>query len=280
MNPNYLPPKFFIIGERKCGTSSLYRYLIQHPNVLPCALKEPNFFGKGGSYVQNNIADYWKLFPKKDQIKDRVFSWPELNNKGILYHEDVIIPRVANRMYITGEASANTFFEVDPPLVHQYLPKIKLILLFRNPVERTFSHYRMYQRFQEEGRDLGFRVQDFSTEVNKEIALISNGKEGDYLTPSIYLPILKKWVQTFGRSAIQIYFTEDLKYSKKASHIMASIQQQLGLPYYKYGDFLTRRFNEAPTVTMPIDVHQKLSKFFKPYNIELFDYLGLPNQWD
>jgi hypothetical protein len=42
----HLRPHFFIIGERKCGTSSVYRYLVAHPHVLPGRLKEPNFFGQ------------------------------------------------------------------------------------------------------------------------------------------------------------------------------------------------------------------------------------------
>ena len=65
----YLRPSFFIIGERKCGTSSLYRYLIAHPNVLPCQLKEPNFFGKGAEYVNENIEDYWDYSHKKKRRK-------------------------------------------------------------------------------------------------------------------------------------------------------------------------------------------------------------------
>jgi len=167
----FLRPSFFIIGERKCGTSSLYRYLIAHPNVLP---------------------------------------WPELNQKGILYHEPVTIPRNTDVKYITGEASVNTFYEVNPQLVQQYLPKVKLIVLFRNPVERAFSHHRMYQRFQEEGRDLGFQVNDFATDILAEMELIKKGGKGHYLSPSIYLPTLKNWVSTFGKDQIRVYFAEEL----------------------------------------------------------------------
>jgi len=85
----FLRPSFFIIGERKCGTSSLYRYLIAHPNVLPCQLKEPNFFGKGATYANENIRDYWGLFPEKEATEAIQFDWPELNPQGILYHEAV-----------------------------------------------------------------------------------------------------------------------------------------------------------------------------------------------
>ena len=279
LHPQHLPPSFFIIGERKCGTSSLYRYLIQHPNVLPGALKEPNFFGKGKRYVDQHIEEYWPLFPSKNSTADCTFIWPELNQQGILYEEKVTIPRIANRSYITGEASANTFYEVPPTLVQQYLPNIKLIVLLRHPIDRAFSHYRMYQRFQAEGRDLGFTVRDFETEVQEEMAIIQQGGSGEYLSPSRYIYALKNWVDTFGREAIRVYFTEDLKHPQKAKEVVNDIQQFLGLPFYEYGDYLSQQFNQAPKASMDSSLYQKLAVFFKPYNAALFDFLELPVRW-
>lgn len=280
MNPNYIAPSFFIIGERKCGTSSLYRYLVQHPNVLPCALKEPNFFGKGVKYVEEHIASYWQLFPLKEGTAPCTFSWPELDTQGILYHEDIRIPRIPNQQYITGEASANTFYEVNPSLVRRYLPKVQLIVLFRNPIERAFSHYRMYQRFQEEGRDLGFKVRDFETEVREEMELIKNGQRGEYLSPSIYLHQLERWVATFGQAQIKIYFTEDLKEMDKAKVILKDIHLILGLPQYEYGSYLSQHFNKAPAAFIPTTLTRDLQSFFKPYNKRLFEFLGIPIRWE
>ena len=55
-------PTFFIIGANKCGTSSLYRYLVGHPWVLPCAEKEPNFFGRHDpEYIAQHIDEYFAL---------------------------------------------------------------------------------------------------------------------------------------------------------------------------------------------------------------------------
>ena len=262
----YLRPSFFIIGERKCGTSSLYRYLIDHPNVLPCALKEPNFFGKGAEYVHQNIDDYWALFPQKEGLDAIEFEWPELNKEGVLYHEPVVVNREENKKYITGEASANTFYEVNPQLVHQYLPNIKLIILFRNPVDRAFSHHRMYQRFQEEGRDLGFKVNDFETDALAEIAQIKQGKKGEFLSPSIYINQLKKWTAVFGKEQIRIYFLEDLADKQKGLVIMEDLQYYLDLPFIDYSTILEKRFNVAPKAAISPELFNKLSAFFEPYN--------------
>lgn len=269
----HIMPTFFLIGERKCGTSSLYRYLIHHPNILPCALKEPNFFGKGAAYVASHLASYWSLFPLENSIEDRTFDWPELDEKGILYEEKVVIPRLADQGYITGEASANTFFEVAPSLVKKYLPNIKLILLFRNPIDRTFSHHRMYQRFQLEGRILKKKVHTFEEDIRQEMALLQAGGQGGFLTPSIYLPQLKNWVDTFGTSSIRLYYTEDLKIPEKAAVILADLQAYLELPLHNYGDILTKRFNQAPPAVFSTKLRKELEDFFQPYNQDLFTYI-------
>ncbi len=278
----FLRPSFFIIGERKCGTSSLYRYLIAHPNVLPCQLKEPNFFGKGASYVHKNIAEYWQLFPEKETTETIQFEWPELNKAGVLYHETVKVARNVDIKYMTGEASVNTFYDVNPQLVQQYLPATKLIVLFRNPVERAFSHHRMFQRFQEEGRDLGFKVNDFETDILSELAVIKKGGQGHYLSPSIYLPTLKNWRTTFGKDQIRVYFAEDLAEVNAANKMMANIQSYLSLPFFEYTSILKERYNVAPKAEMGKGIKTKLQAFFNPFNQQLAEYLNrpLPTTWN
>ena len=278
----FLKPSFFIIGERKCGTSSLYRYLVAHPSVLPCQLKEPNFFGKGAGYVHQNIGAYWQLFPEKEASNAIQFEWPELNKAGVLYHETVKIGRSIDTKYITGEASVNTFYEVNPQLVQQYLPTTKLIVLFRNPVERAFSHHRMFQRFQAEGRDVGFKVNDFATDILAEMEWIEKGGKGPYLSPSIYLPTLKRWMATFGKEQIRVYFAEDLAELDRADIMMRDLQDYLALPSFDYKTILTKKFNVAPKASMDAKIKRKLQSFFKMYNQQLAEFLNctLPKEWE
>jgi len=255
---------------------------VAHPNVLPCQLKEPNFFGKGAAYVHQNIAAYWPLFPEKEASGAIQFEWPELNKAGILYHESITVQREKALNYITGEASVNTFYEVNPQLVQQYLPTTKLIVLFRNPVERAFSHHRMFQRFQAEGRDLGFKVNDFATDILAEMALIEKGGKGPYLSPSIYLPTLKRWVATFGKEQIRVYFAEDLAAIDTATKMMDDIQTYLGLPSFEYTAVLKQRFNVAPKAEMEEEIKDKLQAFFRTHNQQLVEFLNctLPKEWE
>ena len=137
----------------------------------------------------------------------------------------------------------------------------------------------MYQRFQEEGRKLPFTVHTFEEDVVAEMKTIKAGKRGQYLSPSIYLPSLKKWLDVFGKAAIRLYFTEDLRIPKQAAIILTELQNFLELPLYDYGDFLENQFNRAPNAHFPQELRQRLNQFFFPYNQALFDYLNLPNRW-
>lgn len=59
-----------IIGAMKCGTTSLYNYLIQHPQICPALVKEPEFFSEHQNHrlsVQS-YADIWKPDPKKHKV--------------------------------------------------------------------------------------------------------------------------------------------------------------------------------------------------------------------
>ncbi|MEO1437121.1 MAG: sulfotransferase, partial [Bacteroidota bacterium] len=50
MNSNLLPT-FLIIGAAKSGTTSLYDFLVQHPEVFMSSIKEPRFFKYEGQTI-------------------------------------------------------------------------------------------------------------------------------------------------------------------------------------------------------------------------------------
>ncbi len=106
--PEKTKPDFLIIGVPKCGTSSLYRYLTNHPLIVPATRKELNLF----------------ISPSKDKTIDWYLNqFPQRNKESNL---------------LTGEASPGYF---PAPLAHQHIfnlfSKIKLIVILRNPIDRA-----------------------------------------------------------------------------------------------------------------------------------------------
>src|SRR5437588_2037479 len=114
-----LLPDFLIIGGQRCGTTSLYYYLINYPGISPACTKEVHFFDvnfeKGPGWYR---AQFPTVIGK---------SYAKYARKHSL---------------ITGEASPYYLFHPHAPRrISALIPKVKLIALLRNPVDRAFSQH-------------------------------------------------------------------------------------------------------------------------------------------
>ncbi|KAL1511240.1 hypothetical protein AB1Y20_006049 [Prymnesium parvum] len=110
-------PYFFILGEMKCGTTTLYKKLSQHPQVVPPRNKEVR-------YLQ---------YPK---FRKQTTTWYASNFDSVVQ---------AAKDVVTFDASPTTFNAqaVAPGWISKWLPDAKLLLMLRDPVQRTYSHFRM-----------------------------------------------------------------------------------------------------------------------------------------
>ena len=234
--------------------------LMDHPLVLPCQVKEPNYFSQNWRYRFKNKGKYWSLFPPKSGNAPVAVKWPELDKSGALFHEEISKKRQETLEYITGEASANSFYLANPKVVHRMLPGVKLILMLRNPVDRTFSHYRMLWRFKKEGRQVKAL---FGPEIDltNEMEVARTGKKTDVIGPGIYIRQLPRWINTFGRENIFIIQTEDLNNPKEGTQVMADLCAFLDLPPHDFQSILQQKFNKAPTSDIPEELREELAFF-------------------
>jgi hypothetical protein len=108
-------PDFLIIGAQKCGTTTLYYLLTQHPYVERAAIKEVYFFDKPYNFGRG-IEWYRQYFPQP--------KWKD------------------GRKTLTGEATPNYLFDSHAPeRIAEVIPQARLIVLLRNPVDRAYSNY-------------------------------------------------------------------------------------------------------------------------------------------
>ena len=126
-NSNMTIPNFLIIGDLKAGSTSLYNYLKQHPDVyMPSDIKELRYF----SYDDNN--SYHKR-AKSTQV--RTFS-----------EYQSYFDKCENQKAI-GEASPNYLRSpIAAKNIKNQLPGVKLIVSLRNPADRMYSAYMMATR--------------------------------------------------------------------------------------------------------------------------------------
>lgn len=131
-------PTFIIFGARKAGTTSLYHYLNQHPEIFMSELKGSRFFlydstnpDTNSNITIKNIVEFEHLFDKANQNKVRAIG-------------------EATPSYITSAFAAKQIKKV--------IPKVLLIASLRNPVDRVYSMYQMQMRNRKESEQVPFTI--------------------------------------------------------------------------------------------------------------------------
>ncbi len=246
-------PDFLIIGAQKCGTTSLYVYLNQHPQILPAAQKELHFFDL--NYAQG-IDWYLSQFPTKNEEKTT----------------------------LTGESSPYYIFHPwVPQRVKQLFPNIKLIVLLRDPVERTWSHYHHEVRWGFETLDFEAAIDSEAERLNGELEKLRadpnyysfNHQHYTYLSRGIYVEQVQAWLELFPRNQFLILNSEDF-YANPAATLKQTLAF-LGLSPWELADYPAYNIGDCPP--MSNQFRKKLVNYFTPYNQKLFDYLQLHWNW-
>jgi hypothetical protein len=175
---------FFIVGAPKAGTTSLYHYLSEHPQVEMSSQKEPDYFSDKAIHQQgmyygknrvNTLDKYESLFVQKE---------------GVVY----------------GEGSVSyLFYDNVAEDIKKYNPNAKIIIMLRNPIERAFSHYLMDYR-------LGLVSDSFENIITKK----SKHKNAhlfyqQYIEVSKYANQIQRYLDFFEKENILFIDYEDFK---------------------------------------------------------------------
>lgn len=202
-------PNFLIIGSPKCGTTSLYNYLGQHPNIVFSDVKEPKYF---------SFKDVELSFNGNDTVLSQLKQSTIQNIEDYLKLFDNKIAK-----YI-GEASPNYFhYEPSAKNIYDFDSKMKLIVILRNPVDRLYSDWKHNVRM------------GFENECNfkKAIKLIEKRRAlnappyFDYLEKGYYAKHLKRYYKLFNKDQIKVVFLNDLK--NNANVVCNDIAKFLGI---------------------------------------------------
>lgn len=122
---------FFVVGAARSGTTSLYNYLIQHPEIYLTKIKELNYFSEVES---KDLSLYDK--PEKNQ-----FYHTKIIKSANTYEK---LFEAANSNQLKGDISPSYMWDKNTAQrIYNYNPNAKIIISLRNPVHRAFSHYVM-----------------------------------------------------------------------------------------------------------------------------------------
>ena len=259
-------PDFIIIGVGRAGTTALYSYLIQHPSIVAAStdnnesVADLHFFEY---MISNNIQWYKSHFPI-------LFS---KSNK----HKN---------SFITGEYTSTYIYHPDvPKRIFNLLPKIKLIVILRNPIDKAYSTYQQQFRF-------GEYTTSFEDTINAEFRRIDLNKDFPELNSNnydfenfvaqniirhgVYADYLETWLKIFDRKQILILNSEDLKNSTKET--LHRVFHFLIVSNYDIANTSQVNVGKYPPINKI--TRKKLSKFFKPHNQRLNKLLDTEFDWD
>ena len=252
-------PSFVIIGAQKSGTTSLYDYLAEHPQLWSAYIKEVHFFDGGLSPKSDNYQKgagwYRANFPLKSQVKTGEHTFE------------------ASPLYIFNPLVAQRIFNL--------IPQTKIIAILRNPTERAISHYFHERRYGRETLDIAEAIaaeeerlaymwanQDYKNEIFIHLSYKSRGH---------YAEQLKRFLNYFSRENLLILSAEN--FFQDPASVLQKVCRFIDIDSaYRFKNLEPRNIASNRT-SVASSVYRDLDSYFEPHNQELHQLLGESFHW-
>lgn len=255
-------PDFLIIGAQRAGTTSLYRYLEQHPAVAPAFLeKGVHYFD---THYDRSLRWYRTRFPTSPYRRART--------------------RRAGVPAITGEGSPYYLFHpAVPRRVAEALPDVRLLVMLRDPVTRAYSHHQ-----HEVAR--GYEDLSFDEAVRREPERLAGEEERlatdpraysyahqhhSYLARGRYLEQLLRWKACVPRERLLVVIMERFFADPDAGY--REVMEFLGLPAISLPAYEKMNAHRYPP--MEDSTRAMLREHFAEPNRRLAEHLGVELPW-
>lgn len=203
MLPRNERPDFLIIGAPRAGTTALYRFLMQHPDVFLPEQKEPHFL----CVAHRNLGFQG---PGDELVNRRWVTSPE---------DYRALFRPADEAQVRGEASTNYLWcPRAPGIIERHLGRdVQMVAILRDPVDRAWSMFHYLRR---EGYEPCARFEDALARED-ERAAAGWAPTWRYVSVGRYAEQLERYRQRFDPMRLLIQRYEDLERDPTAmlSHV-------------------------------------------------------------
>lgn len=188
-------PNLFLVGAAKCGTTSLYEYLRQHPQI---------FFPSSDDVKVN-----WRF-------KEPAFFCPDLLPPELAVRDErAYLALFAGSEGYPWRGDASTYYlqsKVAPERIKAFSPQARILIMLRPPLEQMRSNYRHMLRSDRED------ITDFHAAVlasdDRRLGrrMPPRGIQAwlDYTGNAKYAPHVERYLRTFGRERVKVVLLEDL----------------------------------------------------------------------
>jgi hypothetical protein len=255
-------PGFLIVGAQRCGTTSMYRALSQHPSVLKAVLH------KGVHYF--------------DIAYDRDLSWYRAHFPLLVRARGV--ERATGVPAVTFESSPYYMFHpLAAERIARDLPGVRLLVLVRDPVERAYSAHahELARGYETEPFERALELEDARLAGEQERIIDEPGycshchRHYAYRSRGKYIEQLERLESLFGRERIHVVDSGDFFSDPEATY--EAVLSFLGLP--PGGTPVFRHDNARPRVAMPESLRSALNEQFVPSDERLAAWLAKEPSW-
>ena len=256
-------PNFLIIGFVKCGTTSLYEYLLQHPNIYPPVGKEIDFFDR----LYEKGTNWYKVsFPFKLQKS--------------------IVENLQKKDFVTGEATPR-YIEHPYALdrIKKIAPNTKFIILLRNPIDRAFSQYNQnlnneyeYLSFEDAIKHEQERIKDRYKKMQSNKMYYSWDFDlFGYLEHGVYVDKIIRCMSIFPKE--QFFILENEELLKNTSAAYNKVLKFLDLPKWEPIEYKLYKKQVYQKQRIDPTFRKQLVEYFRPHNERLYKFLGRNFNW-
>lgn len=246
-------PSFLVVGAQKAGTTFLYQEMTRHPEVRGALTKEIHFFD---DRYQRGLDWYRGFFP-------------------------------AAAAKVVGEATPGYLFH--PHAVRRIaedMPRSRLIVLLRDPVQRAFSQYRHeirlgFERAATFDQALELEPERLNGELDRMLAddrYVSYAyRHYSYQARGLYLEQVRRCHDLVGDERVLVLRSEDLY--EHGAEVLARVFDFLGLAPWTPSKPGRNDMAAGDIAQLDPETEKALREFYRPHNEQLLDYLGWKEGW-
>ena len=265
VGPFHSLPDFLILAPGACGTTSMYElYLRSNEHMLPSKINEIFYFNTKHT---NSINWYKVLFPSVFTKKIR---------------------SVVGKKTLTCDGTGSYILDPHAPKrIKKIIPDVKFVVMLRNPVDRTLSHYKRRIRNKKEKRSFEEAIEYEQNHFEKEFqeykkneSVVAFYPPTSYLARSRYFEYIENWLRYFPKEQFLFinsndYFQDPLK---EYNRILEFLDLTPHHPNIKGKRGISPAGLFDDIVTKPETI-EFLRNYFQPWNEKLFNLIGVKYDW-
>lgn len=265
--PHRVHPDFLLVGAKRGGTTSLWKYLTEHPDVLPMFPRAEKH--KGLYYFDEGFAhgDRWyrSHFPLRAHVARRA--------------------RRSGHRTVVGEATPYYLYHpLAPERAQAAVPDAAVLVVLRDPVERAYSHYK--ERVRNRTEPLSFadavaaepeRLAGEAARIVADPAYVSFAhRHQSYVDQGRYAPMLERWFAAYGRDRVLVEISEDMYADPQATY--DRVTDHVGIARHRLAD--TSAHNAEPARDLDPATRARLAALLAPDVRATEELLGRSLPWD